>query len=503
MNIAEALPRNAQRFPKKPALVDGKRRLTYKDLHLRTNRLGNYLLKQGIRPGDPVALSCGSRAEHFEILFALAKIGAIAFPFDYHWSAREGEAMIEFSEPRAFIVEGRDETRELWQRVCECSGPGNSLGIEMSTGAGTSYEEALSSSPADDPGIQVSGKNIFLVMITSGTTGFPRGCAVNHETYLRRCINNIAGKELSQNERALSMLPLHFNAGRGSMMRMLYLGATVFLQEKFDEKVFLEIVEGEKITYTMLVPALCNRLLQCEKLDQFQTSSLDYVGITGGHLSRDVAQGMIERVCPRLYEAYASTDCGPMTVLAPEDRASHGDSVGRPIPCVMLKITDEGDEEVPSGSEGEIFVHTPLAIQGYYRNPQATDEFLRGGWCRTGDVGFVDPAGYLHISGRRKLMIKSGGISIFPEEIEETLLRHPAVAEAAVVGVKSPQWEEAVKALVVLKKGASLDRESLIRFCKESLASYKAPKFVEFMPSLPRTGLGKINRGKLEEMNRA
>ncbi len=502
MNIGEALPRNAQHFPKKLALVDGRRSLTHHELQVRTNRLGNYLLDQGIRPGDPVAFSCGSRAENFEILFALAKIGAIAVPFDYHWSLGECEAMVDFFEPKAFVVEGRKETKELAQLVCERLGPNKALGIDLPASHGRPYEEALLSGHPDDPKIEVSGKEIFLVMITSGTTGFPKGCVVNHETYVLRSLNNAIVRGLSRDERALLTLPLHFNAGRGTMIGILYLGGTVFIQEKFDEKSFLETIEGEKITYTMLVPTLCDRLLRYKGLDRFQKNSLGFVGITGGHLSQESAQGMMERLCFRLYEAYASTDCGQVTLLAPEDRASHGDSVGRPTWCVLLRIEDDSGQEVASGGEGEIFVRTPLAVQGYYRNPQATEEFLRGGWCRTGDMGFLDAEGYLHISGRKKNMIKSGGISLFPEEIEGVLLRHSLIAEAAVVGFKSPEWGEAVKALVVLKKGESLEPETLIQFCKDSLASYKAPKVVEFVSSLPRTGLGKIDRGRLESAAR-
>jgi fatty-acyl-CoA synthase len=188
--------------------------------------------------------------------------------------------------------------------------------------------------------------------------------------------------------------------------------------------------------------------------------------------------------------------------LSPEDRITHGNSVGKPVWCVRVKIADDDGRELPLGKEGEICLRTPVAIQGYYRNPQATAEFLRNGWCHTGDIGFLDEQGYLTISGRKKNMIKSGGISVFPEEIEEALRKHPAVMEAAVIGFKSAEWGEAVKAFVVLKKGASCEPESLIHFCKESLAAYKAPKVVEFLSALPRTGLGKIDRGKLETMSR-
>jgi fatty-acyl-CoA synthase len=501
MIIGEALPRNAQHFPDKLAIIDQNKSFTHLELHLRTNRLGNYLAKQGVRRGDRVALSCGSRAEHFEILFGLAKIGAIAVPFDYNWSAQECAAMLKFFAPSAFILEDRNETQGLFAVARGQLAANKLLAIDgRSTDGNTPYEQALASASDDDPEIAVDGKDLFLVMITSGTTGFPKGCQINHETYALRSINNAITKGLSDNERALITLPLHFNAGRGSMMGMLYLGGTVFIQEKFNEENFLRTIQEEQITYTILVPTLCDRLLRYPDLDKYDKSKLRYVGITGGHLSKEVARSVMERICPHLYEAYASTDCGQITVIGPADRDAAAETVGKPIWCVLLKIAGDDGRELPRGQEGEICVRTPLAIQGYYNNPQATDEFFSGGWCHTGDIGFLDDKGYLTVSGRKKNMIKSGGISLFPEEIEEVLRKHPAVTDVAAIGFKNPEWGEAVKAFVVVKDKPGCDAQSLIAFCKQSLASYKAPKVIEFVASLPRTGLGKIDRGKLAEI---
>ena len=498
MIIGEALPRNAQHFPNKPAIVDKNKSITHLELHRRTNRLGNYLVKQGIRKGERVAVSCGSRSEHFEMLFGIAKIGAIAVPFDYNWSAEECAAMVKFFEPSAFVLECRDETRGLFALASEHLDADKLLAIDSPKATGnTPYEQALASVSAEDPEIAVDGRDLFLIMITSGTTGFPKGCQINHETYALRSINNAITKGLSDEERALIALPLHFNAARGSMMGMLYLGGTVFVQERFHEEKFLSTIQNERITYTMLVPTLCHRLLRYPDLAKFNKSTLRYLGITGGHLSREVASKVMERICPHLYEAYASTDCGQITIIGPEDRNVSAESVGRPIWCVLLKIAGEDQQELPRGQEGEICVRTPLAIQGYHNNAQATEEFFSGGWCHTGDIGFYDDKGYLTVSGRKKNMIKSGGISVFPDEIEDVLRKHPHVADVAVIGFKSAEWGEAVKAFVVLNAGADCDADSLIAFCKTSLASYKAPKIVEFVDNLPRTGLGKIDRGKL------
>ena len=498
MNIGESLVRNAQHFPDKRAIVDAHRSVSYAELHERTDRLANYLADRGIRSGDLVGLSIGSRAEHFEALFAIGKIGAVAIPFDFNWSAQECDAMMRFFAPKAFLLERRNETEALLTLAADSLAAENLVLIADNRFADSvSFETAIQRGDAGEPQAVVDGKAPFLLMITSGTTGFPKACSIDHQTYALRCLNYSISKGMKHNERALMALPVHFNAGRGSVMAILYLGGTIIIHEKFDAERFLETIEREQITYTMLVPILCERLLGSPHLNNFRTASLRFLGITGGHLSRELARAARQRLSPGIFEAYASTDCGQITSVDAEDWETHGDTVGKPIWCVLVRIADDDGREMPRGQAGEICVRTPLAIQGYYQNPAATEEFLAGGWCHTGDIGFLDSDGYLRISGRKKNMIKSGGISIFPEEIEDTLRSHPDVADAAVMGFKSLEWGEAVKALVVLDGGASSSAEALIEHCKNHLASYKAPKIIEFCTALPRTGLGKIDRAKL------
>lgn len=499
MNMAEALARNAQRFPEKLAIVDERRKLTHRDFHLRTNQMGNYLLQQGVAKGDRVAISCGNRAEHLECIFALAKIGAVSVPFDYGWSVQEYDAMIEFFEPAAFLIEQRRETGNVWDLLENRFDAKRIVAIHAAGATkATPFEETIEGSSAEDPAVDIQGKDPFIVMITSGTTGFPKGCVIDHETYALRSLNNAISKGLNDRERGLLTLPLHFNAGRGSAMSLVYLGSTLFLLDRFNDDIFVEILERERITYTILVPALCQRLLRHPQLASIDKSLLSYVGITGGHLTPTLAQALTEEFSPHVYEAYASTDCGQIAILKPEDRAAHGDTVGQTIWAVRIKILDDDCQEASAGELGEICLRSPMTIQGYYRNPEATAEFFRGGWCHTGDIGFLDGDGYLHVTGRKKNMIKSGGISIYPEEIEEILSAHPEVADVVVVPCEDPNWGESVKALIVPKAGAIVEPDLIIRYCKERLANYKAPKSVEVVASLPRTGLGKIDRGKLE-----
>jgi acyl-CoA synthetase (AMP-forming)/AMP-acid ligase II len=216
------------------------------------------------------------------------------------------------------------------------------------------------------------------------------------------------------------------------------------------------------------------------------------------HLS--VLQGLKAKITPNIYRTYASTDSGQMAISKPADMETKPNAAGRPVWCVDLRIVDDSGNPVAVNEVGEITCQSPLATHGYYKNPEATNASFRNGWFYTGDLGYFDEEGYLFVVGRKKDMVKSGGISIYPLEIESVLYSHPDVLEAAVVGVPDPQWGEAVKAVIVPKPGATIAVEDIIRFSRERLASYKIPKSVDLVSSLPHTEVGKVNKVKVREM---
>ncbi|HET7005490.1 MAG TPA: AMP-binding protein, partial [Candidatus Binatia bacterium] len=355
MNIGESLARNAQHFPGKRAIVDAHRSVTYAELHERTNRLANYLAEQGVGGGDRVGVSVGSRAEHFEALFAIAKIGALAIPFDFNWSAQECDAMLRFFGPKAFFLEIRGETAALLKLSRDAVTKNRLILInDNKSEKGVDIEIAIERGKSGEPQTIVDGKAPFLLMITSGTTGFPKACSIDHQTYALRCLNYNISKGMNHNERALMALPVHFNAGRGSVMAILFLGGTIIIHEKFDAEQFLQTIGREKITYTMLVPTLCERLLRSQHLNSYRLTSLRFLGITGGHLSRELAREARQRLCTGIFEAYASTDCGQITSVDADDWDTHGDFVGKPIWCVLVRFVDDAGLELPQGEPGEI-----------------------------------------------------------------------------------------------------------------------------------------------------
>ncbi len=495
MVMGDALRRNAYKYPLKTALRDSQRQITYGELNQRVNRLANGLLSKGIRKGDPVALLVGNRIEHIEIVFALAKIGALGIPLDIKWRALEIASTLASLQAVALFLE--DACQEEYNRAKEQK---SLEAIQPIVLGSKSYNNLVNDPSSNEPAVEVEEDSPFLVMITSGTTSFPKGCLVSHRSYALHCINNAIEKGLGVHDTALLSSPIYFSHGRSFTLGTLFFGGTVILHPNFNPVEVLRTVERDKVTYLGGVPTMCERLLQVVETQNFDTSSLRCLSITGGRVHLPTLEGLRKKITPNIYRTYASTDSGQMAIAKPKDMDAKPLSGGRPIWCAELRIIDESGSPLPVGQAGEIICKSPLASQGYYNDTNATDLSFRDGWFYTGDLGHFDEEGYLYVVGRRKDMIKSGGISIYPLEIEEVLYSHPDVLEAAVIGLPDSEWGEVTTAVVVLKERAETQTQELVQFCKDRLASYKVPKSVSFVSTLPHTHLGKVDKGKLKDM---
>ncbi len=492
--MGDGLRRNASKFPVKIAAVDRFRRITYGELNARVNRLAHGLLSLGVKRGDSVALLVGNRIDHLEIIFATAKIGALAIPLDVKWKALEMGAVLSSFKPPLLMIE-RECVLEF-----EKARASNDLSFLKSVVIeDLDYGGLLQGQSASEPAVRVTEDDPFAVLLTSGTTGFPKGCLTTHRTFVLHCINNAIEKGLNAHDRALLSSPIYFNAGRSFTLGMIYYGATVFIHERFDAEEVLRVIEREKISYIGAVPTMCERLLQVPGIENYDTSSLRCLAITGGKVHLSVLAGLQKHITPNIYRTYASTDSGQMAISKPEDLARKPAAAGMPVWCVDLRIVDSDDNPVKVGDVGEIICQSPLASHGYYMNPDATHMSFKEGWFYTGDLGYFDEEGYLFVVGRKKDMVKSGGISIYPLEVEGVLYQHPDVIEAAVIGVPDAQWGEALKALIVAKEGAKVSAGQLTKFCKDRLSSYKVPKSFELVESLPHTEIGKLDKIKLHE----
>ena len=494
--IGDGLRRNSGKFPLKIAVKDRYREITYGELNARVNQLAHGLLALGLRKGDGIAIAVGNRIEHLEIIFAAAKIGALAIPLDIKWKALELAAVLTAFEPR-FIVLQEDCVEEFAKAEMLKD---LSFIKPVSLSADRSYGGVLNGQNSDEPDASIAEDDPFAVMLTSGTTGFPKGCLVTHRTFVFHGINNAIEKGLGAHDIAVLSSPIYFNAGRSFTLGIIYFGGTMILHERFDAEEVLRTIEREKVTYIGAVPTMCERMLHVLESRKYDTSTLRCLAITGGKVHPNVLVALQREITPNIYRTYASTDSGQMAISKPADMARKPGAAGRPVWCVDLRIVDADNQRVKIGEVGEIICQSPLATHGYYKNPDATSASFRDGWFYTGDLGYFDEEGYLFVAGRKKDMVKSGGISIYPLEIESVIYSHPGILEAAVIGVPDKDWGEALRAAVVLKPDSDLTCEGLIAFCKERLAGYKIPKSVEFRSSLPHTEVGKVNKVKLREM---
>src|SRR5919109_5415301 len=494
--MSDGLRRNAWKFPVKIAAKDRFREITYADLNTRVNQLAHGLLSLGVRKGDAVAVSVGNRIEHLEIVFATAKIGALVIPVDVKWKALELASVVASLEAKFIVLE--DDCVQEFSKAKELKDLSLVKAVLLSTDL--TYCGLLNGKSTAEPDIEVDEDDPFAVMLTSGTTGFPKGCLTTQRTFVFHCINNAIEKGLGAHDIAILSSPIYFNAGRSFTLGIVYFGGTMILHERLDAEEVLKTIEREKVTYIGAVPTMCERMLQVLESHKYDTKSLRCLAITGGKVHPSVLEGLRNHLTPNIYRTYASTDSGQMAISKPADMKLKPNAAGRPVWCVELRIVDDNDQPVTVKQVGEIICQSPLATHGYYKNPEATDASFRDGWFYTGDLGYFDEDGYLFVVGRKKDMVKSGGISVYPLEIESVIYSHPDIQEAAVIGVPDPQWGEAVKAVLVLKSGSKIRGEDLIEFCKERLSSYKVPKSVDIVSSLPHTEIGKVNKVKVKEM---
>lgn len=502
LTMRDALRVNARTFPTKVALRDEQRAYTYPELEARTNRLARWLLSLGLKRGNLLAVALGNRLEYPEVVYAAAKAGVATVPMDVRWGPVELESMARFFDAPAAVVDasllapgGPLERRALWpaERTIVVGGPPDGA---------NAYETGLARFPDSDPGVEVSENDLFMLMLTSGTTGVPKACVATHRTFTLRTLNYAMGGDcaLTADDLYLATLPLYFNAGRGFLLGVLYHGASAVVMPRFDPHATLRAIGQYRATTLYLVPTMCERLLAALRERPYAVDSVRVIRTTGSALHETTRRGLAEFFRCEIADGYGSTDCSSIARPRRGEQPSPPGSVGRPTWGTEIGIFDDDGRELPAGEQGEICVRGPLVCDGYYKNPQANAASFRDGWFLTGDVGYLDRDGFLYVTGRKKNMVKSGGVSIYPEEIEEVLKRHPEVLEAAVVGLPDARWGEAVHAAVVPARGAQPEPEALIAHCKQHLAPYKAPKTVTLVAELPLTSVGKLDRAAVRRL---
>ncbi|UCH22980.1 MAG: long-chain fatty acid--CoA ligase [Deltaproteobacteria bacterium] len=503
MNLGYLFSNAANKYPNRLAIISAEGNWTFKVFDQRTSRLAGAMLNAGLKKGDRVAILFFNSSYFVEVYFACLKAGLVATPVNYRFAGPEIVYVLNDAQPSILFygVEFETTLQEIRQEL-------ETIRILVSPHDGDSslalnYEEFLANGKRVGPTADVAEEDQCQIMYTSGTTGRPKGAVLTHRNLLWNLYNTILGREDKTGERALIVGPLYHTAALNNHFTIqVALAGTSIIVQKFEPESLLRTIEMEKATIISGAPALYNRLLQHPRAGEYDTSSITKCTVGSDKLPTEIKK-RIFNFFPNIngiYEIYGCTEASPsIAILGAEDSLHKDGSVGKSAAFLEARIVDEDASSLPPGEVGELICRGPNVMQGYHRNPEGTKEALRDGWLHTGDLATMDKEGFFYIVDRKKDMIVSGGENIYPRELEEVLMGHPAIADVAVVGIPDPDWGEAVKAFVVLKEGLTINAQELIRFCKKHLASYKKPKAIAFVPSIPRNPSGKALKRILKE----
>lgn len=514
MNTTEFLIIANAIVPDRDAIVFEGKRYSFGDLNERSNRLANALLKLGVKKGDRVAILQVNCNEYVEAYYATAKLGAIFVPLNFRAKQHELTHMLKHSESQVVLFGKRyadmvnDMVKDLpkmKQYICIEGGIDNVL----------DYTEMLAESSPDDVFTDVDEEDVTILMYTAGTTGLPKGVPLRHKSFTVYMLENVQPVDPDVQETNLLTMPLYHVAGIQAMLAATYGGRTIAIMRQFDTDEWLQTVQKEKANRAMLVPTMLKRIVDHPDFKNYNLSSLKVITYGAAPMPFEVIKKAIE-LFPGVsfINAFGQTEtASTITALGPEDHVIEGteeerdkklrrltSSIGRPMPDIEVKIIGEDGKDLPPGEVGEIVARGARIMGGYWNDAEKTAKTLtKDGWLHTGDMGYKDEDGYIFLAGRGDDLIIRGGENISPEEIENAIYTHPAVDEVAVIGIPDPEWGQEVMAVVVLKKGASATDEDISEHCRERLASFKRPRYVEFIDELPRTSTGKILKRVLRE----
>lgn len=503
MNLSFLLTNSANKYPQRTAIISGEVRLTYKVFNERSNRLANAVRSLGVMKGDRVGLLLFNTHRFAETYFGLLKLGVVVVPINYRLTEHEIGLLVNHSEISSLFfdeefLETVDRKRNSFGSVKHFVGVG-----APSNHQGHDYEELLCSGSEEEPSTAQGDEDPCQIIYTSATTGRAKGAVLSHRNIIWNTFNTILGREHRSGEISLVVSPLfHTAALNNHFTTQVALGGTSILVKKFDPETVLRYIQEERVNVISGAPAMFSLLLDYPRLDRFDLGSVTKCTSGSSALPEEIKEKLFKAFpgAKGVYDLYGCTEASPtITTLSGKDSILKKYSVGLPAPFVEVRIVDENGNFLPANQVGELICRGPNVMQGYWKDPQATAEAIKQGWLYTGDLARADEEGYFYIVGRKKDMIISGGENIYPREIEEVLLRHPAIVDVAIVGVPHRMWGEAVKAFVVRKRVEAIDEREVIDFCKQNLASYKKPLVVEFIESIPRNAAGKALNAVLRE----
>lgn len=499
MNIANGIREFAIATPNATAVIDGDRTLTYGALDERASRLANAMLSEGLQPGDRVAIVLGNRLEYPEISAGLAKAGMPMVPINPRLTATEVSYIVGHSQSRALVLDNAVSAAAA--DSVDAHGVKTVLSIDGSE-LGAGYESALDDAKREDPHVEVDETEPFCIAYTSGTTGKPKGVMISHRSRSLTFYCTALEWGLGPARRTIAVAPMFHGAGFAFAYAALFTGGTVSMLRAFDPEALLAMIVGDRPHSVFLVPthAQMIRGLGEDAIRSHDTSSLETLYFNAAPMPQELKLWVMETL-PHvgLHELYGSTEAGIVTNLRPEDQRRKQRCVGPPWFLTEIRVVDQQGNSLRPGSTGELFSRSPFLMNGYLDDPEATAACTTDdGFLTSGDVVHIDEENYVYIVDRTKDMIISGGVNIYPREVEEVLMTHPSVTEVAVVGAPSEKWGEELVAFVVTS-GEQPDAEALEAHCRITLAGFKVPKRFEAVEALPKNPSGKVLKRELRD----
>jgi long-chain acyl-CoA synthetase len=531
MNIGSGIEDNVKRFGEYEILHFEGRWYTNVEINHNANLLGNALKGIGINKGDRVAIQMPNSPELLSAFPAIYKIGAVVVPLSpllrpdqaaYIYRDCGAKATVTSSDFVGRVLEAQKQTPSLQHVIL----------TDRDDVPGTiSYRNIMSTGSQTLPMEQTDNDDVAALIYTAGTTGPPKGVMHTHYSlYINalffyeyvlvhrsltlqlntRALNpktlqlNEVTQRVSNVNRemvSLGVLPLSHSFGIAFSNTSNFIGGRTILLRWWNVEEALNAIQRFRVTQIAAVPTMYIQMLEFPELDKYDLSSLEDCQCGAAPLPVEAALKWKEKVGVDIREGWGLTESGATTTGQPGDLPPKYGSIGKCLlKCNTIKIFDEKGQELPPGQQGEIVIKGPTLMKGYWNLPEETGKTIKNGWLYTGDIGYVDEDGYFYVTGRKKDIIIRGGENVSPVEVEEILLQHPAVAEVGVVGIPDAVYGEEIKAFVVIKAGKRVTEEELIAFCKDCLPTFKSPKKVQFMKSLPKNLLGKILRAELREV---
>ncbi|MCL4553116.1 MAG: long-chain-fatty-acid--CoA ligase [Candidatus Marsarchaeota archaeon] len=505
---ADNIYRNALLRGDREAFVCGNERVTFARYNERVNALVHALYSLGLAKGDGIGILSWNCLECTDVNGAAMKGGFIVSPFNPRMQTRELDYLINYSQVKALFVgaELMEEAEKLRPHLPNVQ---HYVSFHGSAPGMLSHGSLIEDFPTNEPHVDIKEDDRFIIFYTSGTTGTPRGAVYTHANKLREAKNKALEVGLKPGNRHVMILPLFHIGGWSHFWAFFYVGASNVIMPKgpFDPSATLAAIQDEKATDIHIVPTHLVGLLGAPDIGRHDLSSLERMWYAASPMPTELLRKGIATFGEVFAQGYGQSESGPdisilskeshqVLDMSPEEQKVLA-SCGQPCNGVHVRVVDEKDNDVEPGVVGEIVVQSKSAMVEYWQMPEETRNTIVDGWLHTGDMGYYDEKGFIYIVDRKKDMIITGGENVYPREVEEILYCHPAVLEAAVIGVPDETWVERVHAVITLKEGQKTTSDEIVKFCKEHVAGYKAPKSVEFVESLPKNSSGKILKREL------